>query len=75
MSKEHTSPRPREDWGFFGPRSPTWRIWSSPTALLAFRRSIVVESFDPFLAIRDAPSIGWSRRRFAPRSVRRRGPR
>lgn len=51
MSKEQTSSRPREDWGFFGPRSPTWRIWSSPTALLAFRRSIVVESFDPFLAI------------------------
>ncbi len=51
MANERTSPRPREDWGFFGPRSPTFRIWSSPTALLAFRRSIVVESFDPFLAI------------------------
>lgn len=45
------SPRPREDWGLFGPNSPTWRVWSSPTALLAFQRSIVVESFDPFLAI------------------------
>lgn len=45
-----TTPR-REDWGFFGPDSPTWRVWSSPTALLAFKRSIVVESFDPFLAI------------------------
>jgi uncharacterized protein (DUF2236 family) len=43
--------RPREDWGFFGPDSPTWRVWSSPTALIAFKRSIVVESFDPFLAI------------------------
>ena len=42
--------RPREDWGLFGPASPTWRVWSSPTALLAFQRSIVVESFDPFLA-------------------------
>ncbi|HSW12813.1 MAG TPA: oxygenase MpaB family protein [Solimonas sp.] len=42
--------RPREDWGLFGPDSPTWKVWSSPTALLAFQRSIVVESFDPFLA-------------------------
>jgi uncharacterized protein (DUF2236 family) len=42
--------RPREDWGLFGPDSPTWRVWSSPTALIAFQRSIVVESFDPFLA-------------------------
>jgi uncharacterized protein (DUF2236 family) len=43
-------PRPREDWGLFGPHSPTWKVWSSPTALIAFQRSIVVESFDPFLA-------------------------
>lgn len=42
--------RPREDWGLFGPDSPSWRVWSSPTALLAFQRSIVVETFDPFLA-------------------------
>ena len=42
--------RPREDYGFFGPGSPTWKVWTSPTALLAFQRSIVVESFDPFLA-------------------------
>lgn len=42
--------RPREDWGLFGPKSPTWRVWSSPTALMAFQRSIVVESFDPNLA-------------------------
>ncbi len=56
MSERHASrpSRPlsrREDWGFFGPTSPTWRVWSSPTALIAFKRSIVVESFDPFLAI------------------------
>lgn len=42
--------RPREDWGLFGPDSPSWRVWSSPTALMAFQRSIVVETFDPFLA-------------------------
>ncbi len=43
-------PRARTDWGLFGPDSPTWRVWSSPTALIAFQRSIVVETFDPFLA-------------------------
>lgn len=42
--------RPREDWGLFGPDFPTWKVWSSPTALIAFQRSIIVESFDPFLA-------------------------
>ncbi|MDB5974712.1 MAG: hypothetical protein JWR07_1472 [Nevskia sp.] len=42
--------RPREDWGLFGPASPTWRVWSHPTALIAFQRSVVVETFDPFLA-------------------------
>lgn len=48
----HANPksRPREDWGLFGPDSPTWRVWSSPTALIAFQRSVVVETFDPFLA-------------------------
>ncbi len=51
IASRSTTARPREDWGFFGPQSPTWRVWSSPTALLAFKRSIVVESFDPFLAI------------------------
>ncbi|MDG4861746.1 oxygenase MpaB family protein [Streptomyces sp. T-3] len=41
----------REDWGIFGPDSPTWKVWGyGPTGLLAFQRSIVVESFDPFLA-------------------------
>ncbi|MEU5951275.1 oxygenase MpaB family protein [Streptomyces sp. NPDC047525] len=41
----------REDWGFFGPGSPTWKVWGhGPIGLLAFQRSIVVESFDPFLA-------------------------
>jgi uncharacterized protein (DUF2236 family) len=42
--------RRREDHGFFGPGSPTWKVWTSPTSLLGFQRSIAVESFDPFLA-------------------------
>ncbi|CAM3928407.1 oxygenase MpaB family protein [Smaragdicoccus niigatensis] len=42
--------RRRVDHGFFGPGSPTWKVWTSPTALLGFQRSIAVEAFDPFLA-------------------------
>ena len=42
--------RRREDHGFFGPDSPTWKVWTSPTALIGFQRAVVVESFDPFLA-------------------------
>lgn len=44
------APRPRVDYGFFGPDSPTWRVWTSPTSVLGFQRAIVVETFDPFLA-------------------------
>ncbi|WP_197419444.1 MULTISPECIES: oxygenase MpaB family protein [Burkholderia] len=40
----------QEDYGFFGPDSPTWRVWTCPTALtIGFQRSVVVEELDPFL--------------------------
>jgi uncharacterized protein (DUF2236 family) len=39
-----------EDYGLFGPGSPSWKVWASPTALLGFQRSVVLEHFDPFLA-------------------------
>jgi uncharacterized protein (DUF2236 family) len=42
--------RRREDNGFFGPNSPTWKVWTSPTSVIGFKRSIIVETFDPFLA-------------------------
>ncbi|WP_020666064.1 oxygenase MpaB family protein [Amycolatopsis nigrescens] len=48
-SRPVREPRPREDHGFFGPDSPTWRVWTHPTAVLGFQRAIVVETFDPFL--------------------------
>lgn len=53
------SARRREDHGFFGPGSPTWKVWTSPTALLGFQRSIAVEAFDPFLsaAVTDTQGI------------------
>lgn len=50
--------QPREDWGLFGPESPTWKVWTSPTALIGFQRSVVIEHFDPFLAAAVADSDG-----------------
>lgn len=38
------------DYGFFGPGSPSWKVWSSPTSLIGFQRAVVLEHFDPFLA-------------------------
>lgn len=51
--------RPWEDYGFFGPGSPSWQVWSAPTALLGFQRSVVLEHFDPFLtaAVADMQGI------------------
>ncbi|MGH3738715.1 MAG: oxygenase MpaB family protein [Micromonosporaceae bacterium] len=41
---------PAEDYGFFGPESMTWKVWSYPTSLtIGFQRSVVVEEFDPAL--------------------------
>jgi uncharacterized protein (DUF2236 family) len=41
---------PMEDYGWFGPDSVTWRVWSYPTALtVGFSRAVVVEELDPFL--------------------------
>ena len=42
--------RPAEDYGFFGPGSVTWRVWSYPTSLtVGFQRAVVVEELDPSL--------------------------
>ncbi len=39
-----------EDYGFFGPDSITWRVWSYPTSLtIGFQRAVVIEELDPFL--------------------------
>lgn len=40
----------RDDYGFFGPGSPSWKVWASPTSLIGFQRAVVLEHFDPFLA-------------------------
>lgn len=41
---------PHEDYGFFGPESITWKVWSYPTSLtIGFQRAVVVEELDPAL--------------------------
>lgn len=46
----------RDDYGFFGPGSPSWKVWTSPTALIGFQRAVVLEHFDPHLAAAVADS-------------------
>ncbi|MFF3573162.1 oxygenase MpaB family protein [Nocardia jiangxiensis] len=48
----------RDDYGFFGPGSPSWKIWTSPTALIGFQRAVVLEHFEPYLAAAVADSQG-----------------
>jgi len=48
----------QDDYGFFGPDSPSWKVWASPTALIGFQRAVVLEHFDPFLAAAVADSAG-----------------
>ena len=41
---------PHDDYGFFGPDSVTWKVWSYPTSLtIGFQRAVVVEELDPNL--------------------------
>lgn len=48
----------RDDYGFFGPDSPSWKVWAAPTALIGFQRAVVLEHFDPYLAAAVADSAG-----------------
>ena len=42
---------PPADYGFFGPDSVTWKVWSYPTSfILGFVRSVTIEHLDPNLA-------------------------
>ncbi|MFL6089629.1 MAG: oxygenase MpaB family protein [Aeromicrobium sp.] len=42
---------PHADYGFFGPDSVTWKVWSYPTSyILGFARSVTIEHLDPNLA-------------------------
>jgi uncharacterized protein (DUF2236 family) len=62
--------QPHADYGFFGPASVTWRVWSYPTSLtIGFQRSVVVEELDPALiaavdqtnAVRSRPRTRYDR--------------
>ncbi|WP_280221416.1 oxygenase MpaB family protein [Nocardia neocaledoniensis] len=48
----------RDDYGFFGPDSPSWKVWTSPTSLIGFQRAVSLEHFDPFLTAAVADSRG-----------------
>ena len=56
---------PHEDYGFFGPGSVTWKVWSYPTSLtVGFQRAVVIEELDPALvASVDATRAIWDRPR------------
>ena len=65
--------QPHEDYGFFGPDSPTWKVWTYPTALsIGFQRSVVVEELDPFLlaAVNSRRGIYTNPRRRYDRTIR-----
>ena len=41
---------PHEDYGFFGPDSVTWKVWTYPTSVtIGFQRAVVIEELDPNL--------------------------
>jgi uncharacterized protein (DUF2236 family) len=70
LSKNHARVEGHEDYGFFGPDSVTWKVWSYPTSLtIGFQRSVVVEELDPALiaavdatqAIVDRPRTRYDR--------------
>ncbi|CAM3882253.1 oxygenase MpaB family protein [Smaragdicoccus niigatensis] len=61
---------PAEDYGFFGPDSVAWKVWSYPTGLtIGFQRAVVIEELDPALvasvnetqAIFDRPRTRYDR--------------
>jgi len=59
---------PLEDYGFFGPDSVTWKVWSYPTSFaLGFVRAVTVEELDPHLiaAVVDSGGVyGRTRSRY-----------
>jgi uncharacterized protein (DUF2236 family) len=42
--------KPHQDYGFFGPDSVSWKVWSYPSSLtVGFQRAVVIEELDPNL--------------------------
>jgi uncharacterized protein (DUF2236 family) len=64
---------PAEDYGFFGPGSVTWKVWSYPTSLtIGFQRAVVVEELDPALiaAVDETQAIVYRARTRYDRTLR-----
>ena len=60
MTPSSSASLPRQDNGFFGPDSITWRVFTYPTApVVGFQRTVVVEMFEPFLmaAVHDTQAV------------------
>ncbi|MFI5778946.1 oxygenase MpaB family protein [Nocardia sp. NPDC051570] len=66
----HNEVVPHEDYGFFGPDSVSWKVFSYPTALsVGFQRTVVTEMYEPYLlasvndtgAVRKRPSLRYDR--------------
>ena len=51
---------PHEDYGFFGPDSVTWKVFTYPTATtVAFLRTVAIEVLEPFVlaSVNDTQSV------------------
>ncbi len=46
-----TNYEPMDDYGFLGPDSISWKVWTHPTSyVIGFARAVTIEHFDPNLA-------------------------
>lgn len=60
MRHGSTGIAPHEDYGFFGPDSMTWKVFTYPTATtVAFLRTVTVEVLEPFVlaSVADTQSV------------------
>lgn len=50
MTRTAPGAQPLADYGFFGPESVTWKVFSYPTSMtVGFQRTVTTEMFEPFL--------------------------
>lgn len=65
-------PQPK-DYGFFGPGSVAWKVWSYPSSvIMGFQRAVTIEQLDPHLnaAVEDAGGVRTRPRTRYERTVR-----
>ena len=64
---------PAADYGFFGPGSVTWKVWSYPTSMvIGFQRAVTIEQLDPNLnaAVEDSGGVRYRTRTRYKRTIR-----